>query len=1179
MEVQKLQYRVVARSRPSVFRIRGSRSLRTGSARQGHALSGVRDNGQITRSNENGKRGTIPKRTENHRKHGKSPEMITERLSEQLTGKTPVARALTGMQSLISSIQGAIRKDFEHRSLCLIKTTLALLSLITTTILFIILARMNTDRTKDTTATPRERRVKGKASISSRPASQEIKKGKMVDFDTEMREPAESLSEGGSQDTPSSAQENDMSKILRMMAENLGHLGKYTQPKFASQLPPYPAESVPVFDGNNITAFLERYEEMSKYYEFTDKMKVDRLTAHCKTKQRAIIQASEEYSEALETGCWKLFREALRNRFRTHDRHQQEERAEYFEHWLLQCQKRTGLDILEYLQDFQIRSKRCIEANTIEEERRGFYLVKGLPFRQAAKVLEKFQLKTDNPKSFDYKKIRDYLKKRLETEEEARLLNPAEAVKELEQEEEFVIDQSKDAQKPPLEWKTAPSHYAKAFQPATLHIPTANEQPKSDQKQAPPGTAPTKAEVDQLVDKMMQLKLNKTSLEMEPWNFAWTPREAELMSNQIISAEIRKRADEKAVALQPYINDPIPTQTRAMSRPMPGYGPQVPGQQQFAVNGLNTKPTQPTGQQNYRSSTQGYQYNQPMNQECWMCGNSGHGKDDCEVTNKLIEQGWIHFDDRKALNWGPAQLPQGKVSGLIRGGPWDKVIISEIKRRWLKRDVDPLTTKSTFVEDAQPEIPAQTNSITVQFEPDNTGAIQIRDFEKYWDLSNLLSEDEADLNPRMVGTYQCNSSVLSATISKPTHEKKSSSSHDPSKVQKIRPKAVLKKPSQEHIPHLRSHKNRDEEYFRESRSIDQTVKFEPEKPSVDTEMKDPEPKKGWVRFSTEQPVESSDKPARKHRMVEKFTPDSQKVIQTILNTPINIPLRDLLGNMPEVRKRLFQTGFTMEEFQKLNIGSTEEQNSAEAVVATQHKEPDELEEESEILLAGVNAVFAGTLPDYVLVEADKGKVVQCYSLTAKHWTDPEISQVQQRIREEEHSEDEDPANPIPVQGQYDRPAGVEHLRRDCPKVPIDIRGGTFLALIDSGAELNTMQSDTADRAMLPVTSMPRGMKGARMVSANGSTEQFAGIIWGVPIIIGGIKIRANFFVVKSCTNPIILGNPFLTDARARIEYATSGLTHCKLISEDGQFYTKFVCARGNRIQVPAEKVLGNGEGM
>ena len=78
--------------------------------------------------------------------------------------------------------------------------------------------------------------------------------------------------------------------------------------------------------------------------------------------------------------------------------------------------------------------------------------------------------------------------------------------------------------------------------------------PKVIQKQAPPGAVPTKSEVDQLINKMAQLKINKASLEMEPWSFSWTPREAELMNNQAISVEVKKKADEQALQLQEYLS-------------------------------------------------------------------------------------------------------------------------------------------------------------------------------------------------------------------------------------------------------------------------------------------------------------------------------------------------------------------------------------------------------------------------------------------------------------------------------------------------------------------------------------------------------------------------------------------------------------------------------------------------
>ncbi|KAK1916513.1 hypothetical protein P3342_012137 [Pyrenophora teres f. teres] len=169
---------------------------------------------------------------------------------------------------------------------------------------------------------------------------------------------------------PSTAQErheSDMAKVLQIMA---GMASRSATPVYASQLPPYPADSVPTFDGNNVTLFIERYEEMARYYKFTPEMMLERLSAHCSHKQKEIIQSMEEFEEAQRTGSWKDLRKALKKRFRTNDRYQQEVRTEYFEHWLKECQARTELSTMEYLQEFHIRSRRCVEAATIEESRR-----------------------------------------------------------------------------------------------------------------------------------------------------------------------------------------------------------------------------------------------------------------------------------------------------------------------------------------------------------------------------------------------------------------------------------------------------------------------------------------------------------------------------------------------------------------------------------------------------------------------------------------------------------------------------------------------------------------------------------------------------------------------------------------------------------------------------------------
>lgn len=51
-----------------------------------------------------------------------------------------------------------------------------------------------------------------------------------------------------------------------------------------------------------------------------------------------------------------------------------------------------------------------------------------------------------------------------------------------------------------------------------------------------------------------------------------------------------------------------------------------------------------------------------------------------------------------------------------------------------------------------------------------------------------------------------------------------------------------------------------------------------------------------------------------------------------------------------------------------------------------------------------------------------------------------------------------------------------------------------------------------------------------MQAANGTFEQFAGMIWRALVTIGNIVVLTNFFVLKALSSLVILGNLFLADA-------------------------------------------------
>ena len=91
---------------------------------------------------------------------------------------------------------------------------------------------------------------------------------------------------------------------------------------------------------------------------------------------------------------------------------------------------------------------------------------------------------------------------------------------------------------------------------------------------------------------------------------------------------------------------------------------------------------------------------------------------------------------------------------------------------------------------------------------------------------------------------------------------------------------------------------------------------------VDTDMLDMPINKSSKRALKGTQNDPKEKQARKYRIVEKLSLDAQKVIQQIIDTRVSLLLKTILGNMLEVYKKLFQIGYTLEEFKKLELNST-----------------------------------------------------------------------------------------------------------------------------------------------------------------------------------------------------------------------------------------------------------------
>jgi hypothetical protein len=107
-----------------------------------------------------------------------------------------------------------------------------------------------------------------------------------------------------------------------------------------------------------------------------------------------------------------------------------------------------------------------------------------------------------------------------------------------------------------------------------------------------------------------------------------------------------------------------------------------------------------------------------------------------------------------------------------------------------------------------------------------------------------------------------------------------------------------------------------------------------------------------------------------------------------------------------------------------------------------HKE--DLENERPRISAGVSSLSV-VMPNYVLIEAEQEVIKKCITIRAEHWSDLAICQIEASIHREakpriELKLDQEFRELTHNQQEYDCAAGVEYLRRECPKVPINIQG-------------------------------------------------------------------------------------------------------------------------------------------
>ena len=70
--------------------------------------------------------------------------------------------------------------------------------------------------------------------------------------------------------------------------------------------------------------------------------------------------------------------------------------------------------------------------------------------------------------------------------------------------------------------------------------------------------------------------------------------------------------------------------------------------------------------------------------------------------------------------------------------------------------------------------------------------------------------------------------------------------------------------------------------------------------------------------------------------------------------------------------------------------------------------------------------------------------------------------------------------------------------------------------------------------------------GWRVKSANSTTEEFHGAGSKIKVTIGDVPMEQHFFIQKTVSYPIILGQPYITSSRMETKVLEDGPTYGKI---------------------------------
>ena len=164
----------------------------------------------------------------------------------------------------------------------------------------------------------------------------------------------------------------------------------------------------PYFVGQNVSQFIEQYEQLCARYRVMGIEKYQGLPEYCDYWIGMWIRSLPEFT----AGNWTELVRKLRAEYRAEDYHRRIETRDFIEAFVRISAEQPG-DLRHYVHDFTTISARTVAAGNLTEQEKGWWFMRGLPIKYHRHAIEQTGAVADKPSTLMFKKLKKAVKSRI----------------------------------------------------------------------------------------------------------------------------------------------------------------------------------------------------------------------------------------------------------------------------------------------------------------------------------------------------------------------------------------------------------------------------------------------------------------------------------------------------------------------------------------------------------------------------------------------------------------------------------------------------------------------------------------------------------------------------------------------------------------------------------------------